>query len=325
MTALRLPLTLCAALVLVAGCGGSQPPIGASGAMLQTSAIAQHASHGKSWMLPEAKAEKLVYIAAGQIYVYAYRSSKLVGTIARIGDTHYECSDKQGNVFVSVDQFASNTGIYEYAHGGTNPINYFSVPEAFACAVDPITGNLAVINGGPTIYIFPNASGSPEVYTASNIYYTRGIAYDGSSNLFINGSDIKGHFALVELPAGGNDFESITIAGSEGGNALNPLAWDGQYLALGSYQSTKKIHDQEVVLRLAISGSSAEIVGNTPLGAQREPYHLQFWANGNVAIQASNKPRSHSLVQYFTYPEGKATKTLRVPPLGAPYGITVSE
>jgi hypothetical protein len=41
-----------AAAVPLAGCGGSQPPIGAPGAMAQTSAIATHAERGKSWMVP---------------------------------------------------------------------------------------------------------------------------------------------------------------------------------------------------------------------------------------------------------------------------------
>jgi hypothetical protein len=43
------------AVALLAGCGGSQPPVGAPGAMPQTSPIATHADRGKSWMLPEAK------------------------------------------------------------------------------------------------------------------------------------------------------------------------------------------------------------------------------------------------------------------------------
>jgi len=33
------PVSICAAAALLAGCGGSQPPIGAPGAMRQTSAI----------------------------------------------------------------------------------------------------------------------------------------------------------------------------------------------------------------------------------------------------------------------------------------------
>jgi hypothetical protein len=41
---------------MLAGCGGSQTPIGALGAMPQRRAIATHAERGKSWMLPEAVA-----------------------------------------------------------------------------------------------------------------------------------------------------------------------------------------------------------------------------------------------------------------------------
>jgi hypothetical protein len=48
----RCALSICAAAAMLAGCGGSQPPIGAPGAMAQTSAIATHAERGKSWMVP---------------------------------------------------------------------------------------------------------------------------------------------------------------------------------------------------------------------------------------------------------------------------------
>ena len=48
----RYTVRLAAVVVLLTGCGGSQPPIGAGGAMPQTSAIATHAARGKSWMRP---------------------------------------------------------------------------------------------------------------------------------------------------------------------------------------------------------------------------------------------------------------------------------
>jgi hypothetical protein len=35
---------------LLAGCGGSQPPIGAPGAMPQSRAIAQHADRERVWL-----------------------------------------------------------------------------------------------------------------------------------------------------------------------------------------------------------------------------------------------------------------------------------
>ena len=50
---LRFTLGIRAA-ALLAACGGSQPPIGAPGAIPQSPAIAQHATRGKSWMLPGA-------------------------------------------------------------------------------------------------------------------------------------------------------------------------------------------------------------------------------------------------------------------------------
>jgi len=51
----RYALSSCVAAAMLAACGGSQPPIGAPGAMPQSRAIVTHASRGGSWMLPEAK------------------------------------------------------------------------------------------------------------------------------------------------------------------------------------------------------------------------------------------------------------------------------
>ena len=56
--------------VLLAACGGSQPPIGAPGAIPQSRAIATHAERGGSWMLPQAAQE---YKVAGPlVYVTNY-------------------------------------------------------------------------------------------------------------------------------------------------------------------------------------------------------------------------------------------------------------
>jgi hypothetical protein len=48
------------AAAMLAGCGGSQPPIGGLGAMPQTSAIATHAERGKSWMPSYAASQNLL-------------------------------------------------------------------------------------------------------------------------------------------------------------------------------------------------------------------------------------------------------------------------
>jgi hypothetical protein len=49
----RRALTFCVAAALLAACGRSQPPVGASGAMPQTTKVAPHADHDSSWMAPD--------------------------------------------------------------------------------------------------------------------------------------------------------------------------------------------------------------------------------------------------------------------------------
>jgi hypothetical protein len=81
----RCTFTLGIAAATFAGCGASQPPIGAPGAIPQQSAIAAHAERGKSWMLPEAKTEDLLYVSSndqGAVYVYTYPEGKIVGTLS---------------------------------------------------------------------------------------------------------------------------------------------------------------------------------------------------------------------------------------------------
>ena len=48
----RFALSTCVAAAMLAGCGGSQPPIGAPGAMQQSSPLATHTDRGGSWVLP---------------------------------------------------------------------------------------------------------------------------------------------------------------------------------------------------------------------------------------------------------------------------------
>jgi hypothetical protein len=56
----RFALSTCVAAAMLAGCGGSQPPIGAPGAM-QSHTITTHAAHAGSSMAPEAKGQAMPY------------------------------------------------------------------------------------------------------------------------------------------------------------------------------------------------------------------------------------------------------------------------
>jgi hypothetical protein len=71
-------LSFSAVAVLLAGCGGSQPPIGAPGPMPQSPAIATHDERGTSWMLPEAQSDALLYVSsATAVSVFSYPRGSL--------------------------------------------------------------------------------------------------------------------------------------------------------------------------------------------------------------------------------------------------------
>ncbi len=148
---------------LLIACGGSQPPIGASGAMLQSPTIATHPAHGKSWMLPEAKSNELLYVATGgNVYVLSYPRGKLIGALNVTGNNL--CSDNKGDVYVPSGGYT----ILEYSHGSINPIRKLADGDIpLGCAVDPSTGNLAVTNegsGAGEVAIYPNAQEPAQWY-----------------------------------------------------------------------------------------------------------------------------------------------------------------
>ncbi len=147
---------ICVAFALIAmaamtGCGGLQQAqvnnvVPAAPSEQRTALGAPNPERAKSWMLPEAKSEDLLYIAnVYTITVYSYPKGKLVGTFKDFYKPYGECVDKNGDVYITDSTFAK---IYEYAHGGTKPIHTLKDPgyEPYGCAVDPTTGNLAVAN-----------------------------------------------------------------------------------------------------------------------------------------------------------------------------------
>jgi hypothetical protein len=84
-------------------------------------------------MLPEARGNDLLYLAGNDnetIFVYTYPAGKPVGALTGIAGPQYECVDKKGNVFITSSSRYSDGGVYEYAHGGTHPINFLPLPGA---------------------------------------------------------------------------------------------------------------------------------------------------------------------------------------------------
>jgi hypothetical protein len=314
-----------AAAALVAGCGGSQPPVGAPGAMPQSRAIATHANRSRSWMLPEAKSSSLLYVStsdAGTVAVFSYPKGKPVGTLTGFQLPYGLCSDKEGNVFV-VDFKAQQ--ILEYAHGGTAPIATLEDMGNYpnGCAVDPVSGNLAVAGGAEfyangNVAIYENAQGSPTVYvdTFADFYY---CTYDGSGNVFASGTDGQ-QFWLSELKKGAQALQDITARG------INPIAaiqWDGTYLAVESPSGSPD--GPATIYQIQVSGSQATILNTIKLYTKQNTNPkrgAQFWIH---AGRIANPKSVHKGIGIWKYPSGgEATRSIGFDANGPMTGLTIS-
>lgn len=243
-----LTLSIGLALPLLVGCGGSQLPIGAARAMAQQHILRASSSDGD-----------LLYVPSSDgVFMLTYPQGKLVTEFQLPNGGALPlatCSDKLGNVFVS----AFFQTIYEYAHGGTTPISTLTenLFEPTACAVDPRTGNLAVVNNpSDDIAIFQGAQGTATYYSDPNVRVFEYCTYDDSGNLFADGLGINSgndDLILDELPFGSSSFKEITL--TKGLGTPGSMQWLGSYLAVGT--------SKQVVLHVAISGSSGTVVGET--------------------------------------------------------------
>src|SRR5580698_1788877 len=231
----RFALTVCVASAFLADCGGSQPPIGAPGAMPQTSAIATHAERGKSWMLPGTKSEDLLYVTNySEVLVFRYPQGKLVGTLKGFVSAVGECVDSKGNVFITN---YNPVTVYEYAHGGSKPIAQFPTKKAGTqgCAINPVNGDLAITGQTSYVELYKGAdpNSKPAVVQDKGMFYGQYCTYDDKGNLFFDGINPKEKQRLSELPAGATKFTEIKVKAHFDEEAS--IQWDGKYVTALSY------------------------------------------------------------------------------------------
>jgi hypothetical protein len=347
----RSALASCVAAAMLAGCGGKQPPIGAPGAMPQTSAVA-HAGRDTSWTsgapvatvqasvpklagsseyveysglrtLPDTKSQRLLYVSNDGspfvVYVLSYPSGKKVGTLDGFFGPGGECTEASGDVFITDTAEGGAGYIYEYAHGGTSPIVTLDDPFTWpnGCAVDPTAGNLAVISVGGAA-VFPNASGTPAAYTDSTLSEMTYGAYDNKGNLFVDGTaSSSGRFAFAELPRGASTFTNISV--SDSFENAGSVQWDGSYITV---QTTGNSGRVVLIYRLAVSGSSATVVGTTTLTSNRNRFEGgQYWIQGSSVIGPANRGKS---VAIWRYPQGGHSKKMIRGAGNSARGVTVS-
>jgi hypothetical protein len=320
----RYAFSVCAATLMLAGCGVSQPPIPA-GWELQSSAMAAQTSRGAR-MLPNVKSADLLYVAdsaANKVDVLTYPQGALVGSFhTGVATPGGECVDSVGNVYVTN---SSDSNILIFYHGSLDPPNTISDPGYYPsdCSFDVPTGTLAVVSGltshsGPgSVAIYPNHSYIGKIYKIRGLSLYTYCGYDNKGNLFVDGFDTGSKVQLAELAKGASRFSRITIDKSV--ISAGPIKWDGKYLAFGD-SSTNSIY------RLRIRGSRATIVGSTTFKKNAGPIRA-FWivpgSKGDTLIAGANSGGTRYLsVKYWAYPKGSSIKQIHG--FVFPYGVAVS-
>lgn len=312
---IRCALSGCvAAATLLAGCGGSQPPIGEAGAMPQGSAIAEQSAHGKSWMLPETKSQSLLYVSDASyydyndyVYVYSYPSGSLVGTLTGFTRPRGLCANMAGRVFVTDTDGGK---VFEYLHGGTAPIRTFvDTNSPAACAVDQDSGDLAVANYVGSVTVYRRGRGKPTIYAAPwPVWF---VGYDNTGNLFAEGF----HYDVVvaELFAMGSAFTTFGLDVKIKMPAAG-VQWFQDRLTIGrenpyEYGCCGKIN------RFIVDGTSGQKVGTTKT---REM--VDYFIDGSTVVASSGYNR----VEIFGYPHADSYSKVIDTAAKNAYGVVVS-
>jgi|HubBroStandDraft_5_1064220.scaffolds.fasta_scaffold44702_1 hypothetical protein len=186
----RYVLSSCVAAALLAGCGGSQPPISAPGAMTQSGAVTTQTQRGGSWMLPEAKSKKRLYVSdyqGGSIDIFSVPKYSLVGQITDgIYDPEGLATNKIGDLYVA--NLAANT-ITVYKPGTTSPS--LTLTESGGPTDVAVGKNGYVYAGdyGGGIDVYPPGATSPirRLTNAALRYGVTGVGVGASNSVYATG------------------------------------------------------------------------------------------------------------------------------------------
>jgi hypothetical protein len=301
-------LLLCAAALTAAGCspGSSSSPVALPDA--RGAGVAA----GGSWMSAGAKGSSLLYVSdlgTNAINIYTYPGGALTGKLTGFGSVAGLCSDKAGDVFV-VDEAGP---VQMFAHGGTSPLRKLDATGApYGCAVDPLSGNLALTNlssySNGAINIYPKAKGEPKKYTDTTIDSTYFCGYDNNGNLYVDGWNRSAELIFIELHKGAGGFRISKLQAKT--NTPGGVQFDGKYVAVG-------VKGTGLVYR--VNGPSGKVAQTITLKKGTDVQ--QFWIAGATLVGPNEE--NGGTVGYWPYPAGgNPSKTISG--LTEPFGATVS-
>jgi sugar lactone lactonase YvrE len=218
---------LCATLAaaILAGCGGSQPPIGAPGAtLLQAPALSSTAvvriSHKSAVQRHGYKAEgSLLYVTSpfptiSTITIFRANAND-PSALATISD-HLSvpvgvCLDGDGTLYATNQPVSGAGWVSEYELGQTKSFRVITkgINTPYGCAIDS-SGNLWVSNiGGTNVTEYLAGSIKPHLVITTGLTYPTGIAIDNVGNLYV--ANTVENASNVQVYAPGQKAPSRTI------------------------------------------------------------------------------------------------------------------
>jgi DNA-binding beta-propeller fold protein YncE len=236
----RFPLSVGIAAAFLSGCGGSQTPVGASGAMPEVPSSSAKAGHCKAWMSAKGDSRNpWLYVADtldSVIYVYELRKSGAIeiGEITEgLNGPFGEAVDSAGNLYVANQNSPGNVVIY--APGKLSPSLTLSqdleMPQGVA--VDA-SGDVWITNRGdnPGIAVFPPGKTEPSAYI-TNALIQKPIEdfFDGAGNLYFSDPST----GVSEIPSGSQRVFSLGLQGLTQATGIT-LAPSGN-LYVGDYKN----------------------------------------------------------------------------------------
>jgi hypothetical protein len=291
-------LSIMVAAAVLGGCDGSQSATGSVPASMTQSGLPRRS---QSWILPEAKKRKLLYIAdpdANVVDIFDLPSGKQLGMLSGFDSPQGLCSDGS-RVWVTN---AGNSKIVEYDTGSSTPAETLRDPREYpiGCSYDPTTGNLAVANDISNLYgpgnvaIYEGAHGLPKSYTCSGIAEYSYLGYDDQGNLYVDGEInlSAGGFGFCGLPKGAGSMENITL--NQTIEYPGQVQWDGKYVTVSD-------QDANIIYRFTIAGTSGTEAGSTALTGAGDC--VQNWIEKNKVYCPNG---SLAEADIYAYPAGGA-------------------
>lgn len=278
------------AIALVAGC-------------TQSNALPRAVTATSQGVTPSADQKHLwLYVSdAGNndVSFYTWPNLRFFATLTDFGAVRGLCASSSGYVYVAD---AAREEMIRYAHGAKMPskILYDQGYRPNSCATDGLTGKLAVTltseTSGKTgvLGIFTHAAGRPVYYGIANIKTPAYCAFDDKGDLFIDGTDNEGKFALGEVPFGYHSVFTVTLNHTiavPGG-----VQWDGKYVVIGDEGAGSQ---GSTLDQFTVSGSAGTLEGTVKLDASAKV--AQFWT-GQIKLVGPNS--GSSKVGIWSYPAG---------------------